>query len=218
MLCQTIANIRVKVVLRVNAALQQTLLLSPPGLDETLVSVSISRISRSKFLVSVSSRSRKMMFENSRSRLGLEITILENSRSRLGLENVFFPISCLVSSLGLFLSISRIFSLSHLWYQIWCHCFFFFQPLGLWRKVLKIVQNRQTVVISSTLSVSSFFHIRSWKALICQCLQTKIILNLKSKSKRIFSKTGNKVTPTRTLLEADCVKNLVLISEHPEHV
>ena len=59
---------------------------SQAGLDETLVSVSISRISRSKFLVSVSSWSRKMMFENSRSRLGLEITILEKSRSRLGLE------------------------------------------------------------------------------------------------------------------------------------
>ena len=50
------------------------------GLDETLVSVSISGISWSKFLVSVSkicfldfsSRSRKFVFENSRSRLGLK--------------------------------------------------------------------------------------------------------------------------------------------------
>ena len=59
---------------------------STTGLDETLVSVSISRISRFKFLVSVSPRSRKVMFESSQSHLGLEITILENSRSRLGLE------------------------------------------------------------------------------------------------------------------------------------
>ena len=49
---------------------------SVPELDETLVSVLISRISRSKFLVSVSSRSRKI--------------ILQTSRSRLGLENIFF--------------------------------------------------------------------------------------------------------------------------------
>ena len=55
------------------------------GLDETLVSVSISHISWSKFLVSVSSRSRKIILQKSRSRLGLEITILKSSRYRLGL-------------------------------------------------------------------------------------------------------------------------------------
>ena len=51
-----------------------------PGLDETLVSVSISRISRSKFLVSVSSRSRKIILQNSGSRLGLEKRLFESSR------------------------------------------------------------------------------------------------------------------------------------------
>ena len=65
-----------------------------PGLDETLVSVSISRISRSEFLVSVSknhlsefsvsSRSRKIILQNSRSRLGLEIL----TRLGLGLVSV----------------------------------------------------------------------------------------------------------------------------------
>ena len=41
------------------------------GLDETLISISISRISRSKFLVLVSSWSRKIILQKSRSRLGL---------------------------------------------------------------------------------------------------------------------------------------------------
>ena len=46
------------------------------GLDETLVSVSISR---SKFLVSVSSRSRKIILQKSRSCLGLEKRLIKNS-------------------------------------------------------------------------------------------------------------------------------------------
>ena len=49
------------------------------GLDETLVSVSISHISWSKFLVSVSSRSRKIILQKSRSRLGLEKRLIKNS-------------------------------------------------------------------------------------------------------------------------------------------
>ena len=67
------------------------------GLDETLVSVSISCISRSRFLVSVSSRSRKIILKNSRSRIGLENVVLQNSRSRLGLEKSCFRILSLVS-------------------------------------------------------------------------------------------------------------------------
>ena len=50
------------------------------GLDETLVSVSISRISRSKFLVSVSSRSRKIILQKAWSCLGLEKRLIKNSR------------------------------------------------------------------------------------------------------------------------------------------
>ena len=61
------------------------------GLDETLVSVSISRISRSKFLVSVSSRSRKIIIQNSRSRLGLEKKDFESSRL-VSILGVFFLI------------------------------------------------------------------------------------------------------------------------------
>ena len=52
--------------------LQVILHCSWSGLDETLVSVSISRISRSIFLISVSSQSRKIMLQTSRSRLGLK--------------------------------------------------------------------------------------------------------------------------------------------------
>ena len=61
------------------------------------VSLSISRIYRSEFLVSVSSRSRKIILQKSRSRLGLGKTILQNSRSRLSLGKAFYRILGLAS-------------------------------------------------------------------------------------------------------------------------
>ena len=59
-------------------------------LDETLVSVSISRISRSKFLVSVSTRSRKIVLQKSWSRLGLEKRLIKNSRLKSRVFRVKF--------------------------------------------------------------------------------------------------------------------------------
>ena len=58
---------------------------SKPELDKTLVSVSKGPRNRLKSLVSVSSRSRKIDYESSRSCLGLATSIILNSRSRLGL-------------------------------------------------------------------------------------------------------------------------------------
>ena len=80
-----------------------------PGLDETLVSVSISRISRSKFLVSVSYQSRKIILQTSRSRIGLGKSFYKSLSLVSVSKNDFSEVSVLSRVSGFRSKISRNF-------------------------------------------------------------------------------------------------------------